>query len=135
MDSEEVSFGCRLLWCGLAHWNIGQIGPPLATALASTVNVASLYVVLSRRGHFALDPQVKRKVPRLILAALLMGASLLLVTPFVDPFLTGALVRRGLALTGLVGAGVAIYVLACFATGAFRVADLRSLLRRRATSR
>ncbi|KAK0359378.1 hypothetical protein LTR94_031555, partial [Friedmanniomyces endolithicus] len=65
----------------LAHWNIGQIGPPLATALASTVNVASLYVVLSRRGHFALDPQVKRKVPRLILAALLMGASLLLVTP------------------------------------------------------
>ena len=119
----------------LAHWNIGQIGPPLATALASTVNVASLYVVLSRRGHFALDPQVKRKVPRLILAALLMGASLLLVTPFVDPFLTGALVRRGLALTGLVGAGVAIYVLACFATGAFRVADLRSLLRRRATSR
>ena len=119
----------------LAHWNIGQIGPPLATALASTVNVASLYVVLSRRGHFALDPQVKRKVPRLILAALLMGASLLLVTPWVDPFLTGSIVRRGAALAGLVGAGVAIYVLACFATGAFRVADLRSLLRRRATSR
>ncbi|MBY9061410.1 murein biosynthesis integral membrane protein MurJ [Sphingomonas yunnanensis] len=119
----------------LAHWNIGQIGPPLATALASTVNVASLYVVLARRGHFALDPQLKRKVPRLALAALLMGVALLLVTPLVDPYLTGSLVVRGVALAVLVGAGVTIYALACFATGAFRVADLRSLLRRRASSR
>ncbi|AXJ94361.1 MULTISPECIES: murein biosynthesis integral membrane protein MurJ [unclassified Sphingomonas] len=118
----------------LAHWELGQIGPPLATALASTVNVVSLYVVLSRRGHFALDPQVRRKVPRLLLAALLMGGALLLVTPLVDPYLTRALPIRGAALAGLVGAGVAIYVIACFVTGAFRVADLKSLLRRRAVT-
>ena len=109
-------------------------GPPLATALASTVNVASLYVVLSRRGHFALDPQVKRKVPRLAIAALLMGAALLLVAPYVDPYLTGSFVTRGVALTLLVGAGVAIYALACVATGAYRLADLKTLLRRRAST-
>lgn len=118
----------------LAHWNIGQIGPPLATALASTVNVVSLYVVLGRRGHFALDPALKRKAPRLALSALLMGGALLLVTPWVEPYLTRTLLVRGLALTVLVGSGVAIYALACFVTGAFRVADLRSLLRRKATS-
>ena len=118
----------------LAHWNIGQIGPPLATAIASTVNVASLYVVLGRRGHFTLDPALKRKAPRLALSALLMGAALLLVTPWVEPYLTGTLIVRALALTVLVGSGVAIYALACFLTGAFRVADLRSLLRRKASS-
>ncbi|VXD02991.1 murein biosynthesis integral membrane protein MurJ [Sphingomonas sp. 8AM] len=118
----------------LAHWNIGQIGPPLATALASTVNVVSLYVVLARRGHFALDPQVRRKVPRLALAALLMGAALLLVAPHVDPYLTGALVVRATALIVLVGAGVAIYALACVVTGAYRLTDLKSLLRRRAST-
>ncbi|MEH3158638.1 MAG: murein biosynthesis integral membrane protein MurJ [Sphingomonas taxi] len=118
----------------LAHWNIGQIGPPLATAIASTVNVASLYVVLGRRGHFTLDPALKRKAPRLALSALLMGAALLLVTPWVEPYLTGTLIVRALALTVLVGSGVAIYALTCFLTGAFRVADLRSLLRRKASS-
>ena len=119
----------------LARWDVGQIGPPLATAIASTVNVTSLYVVLRRRGHFALDPQLRRKVPRLTLAALLMGGALLLVAPLVDPWLTGSLVVRGLALAALVGAGCAIYALACFATGAFRVSDLRTLLNRRAASR
>jgi putative peptidoglycan lipid II flippase len=118
----------------LAHWDIGQIGPPLATALASTINVVSLYVVLVRRGHFALDPQVKRKVPRLALAALLMGGALLLVAPLVEPYLTDSFVVRGVALAVLVGAGVAIYALACVVTGAYRLADLKSLLRRRATS-
>lgn len=119
----------------LARWDLGQVGPPLSTALASTINVASLYVVLARRGHFALDAQVKRRTPRLALAALLMGAALLVVAPYVDPWLTGTLVERGAALAALVGAGVAIYALACFVTGAFRVSDLRSLLRRRASSR
>ena len=119
----------------LAHWNIGQVGPPLATAIASTVNVTSLYVVLQRRGHFALDPLLKRKVPRLALAAAMMGGALLLVTPLVDPYLTGSLVVRGAALSVLVGAGVSIYAVACFATGAFRLSDLRSLLSRRAASR
>ena len=127
--------GNLVLIPSLAQWNLGQIGPPLSTAIASTVNVASLYFVLARRGHFALDPQVKRKLPRLALSALLMGAALLLVTPLVDPYLTGSLPVRGAALAVLVGAGVAIYAIACFATGAFRLADLRSLLRRRASSR
>ncbi|MEH3121287.1 MAG: murein biosynthesis integral membrane protein MurJ [Sphingomonas phyllosphaerae] len=118
----------------LAHWELGQIGPPLATALASTINVVSLYVVLVRRGHFALDPQVKRKVPRLALAALLMGGALLLVAPLVAPYLTGSFIMRGVALTVLVGAGVAIYALACVVTGAYRLADLKTLLRRRAST-
>ncbi|MFX6218313.1 polysaccharide biosynthesis C-terminal domain-containing protein, partial [Acinetobacter baumannii] len=54
---------------------IGHVGPPLATDLASTVNVAMLYRTLVERGHFAADSALRRKVPRLLLAALLMGAT------------------------------------------------------------
>ncbi|MBN9981018.1 polysaccharide biosynthesis C-terminal domain-containing protein, partial [Listeria monocytogenes] len=41
---------------------IGHVGPPLATALASTVNVAMLYRTLTQRGHFAADSALRRKV-------------------------------------------------------------------------
>src|SRR6476469_10070522 len=57
----------------LAQWGYGHVGPPLATALSSTVNVVLLYLTLVRRGHFIADPQLKRRIPRLLLAALLMG--------------------------------------------------------------
>ena len=119
----------------LGRWGIGQVGPPLATAIASSVNVAALYITLARRGHFALDAKVGRKAPRLVLAALLMGAALLLVTPLVEPYLLGSFLVRAAALSALVGAGVVVYGIACFVTGAFRVSDLRSLLNRRAASR
>ena len=114
------------------HFGFGHVGPPLATAIASTVNVAMLYRTLSDRGHFAVDAQLRRRVPRLAIAALVMGAALVVVTPWVDPYLTRSLAKRGLALVVLVGSGAAIYALACFVTGAFGIADLRTILQRRA---
>ena len=37
------------------------MGPPLATAIASTVNVALLYRTLRKRGHFVADAQLRRR--------------------------------------------------------------------------
>ena len=116
----------------LGHFGFGHVGPPLATAIASTVNVAMLYRTLRQRGHFAVDDQLRRRVPRLAIAALVMGASLVVVTPWVDPYLTRSLVKRGLALVVLVGSGGLVYALACFVTGAFGLADVRQILQRRA---
>jgi putative peptidoglycan lipid II flippase len=110
---------------------IGHVGPPLATALSSTVNVWMLYRTLARRGHFVADPQLKRRLPRLALAALLMGAALFASDRLLDPWLNGAMAMRYLALVVLVCAGVAVYALACFVTGAFRLGDVKALMRRR----
>ena len=118
----------------LGRIGYGHVGPPLATALASSVNVAALYVTLGRRGHFAIDARLRRRAPRLALAALAMGLVLLVVTPRIDPYLAGTLLRRALALAVLVAAGALVYGAACFVTGAFRPADFRSLLQRRATA-
>jgi putative peptidoglycan lipid II flippase len=113
---------------------IGHVGPPLATALASTVNVAMLYRTLVERGHFAADSALRRKVPRLLLAALLMGATVFAFERLLTPYLGGALIVRYAALGVLVGAGSAVYGVACFVTGAYRIADLKALMRRRGTS-
>ncbi len=110
---------------------IGHVGPPLATALASTINVAMLYYTLGRRGHFVVDAQLAQRLPRLAVAAVAMGAALYAGEGLLNPYLRGGIAGRYLALVVLVGAGMAIYGLACFATGAYRLRDIRALMRGR----
>ena len=116
----------------LARFGYGHVGPPLATALSSTANVWMLYATLSKRGHFVADLQLKRRIPRLALAAVLMGAAIFAFDQLLDPWLNGRIWERYTALVVLVGAGVAIYGVACFLTGAFVLDDLKLLMKRRA---
>lgn len=116
----------------LARYGYGHVGPPLATALSSTTNVWFLYATLSKRGHFVPDSQLKRRIPRLAVAALLMGVAIFGVDQLLDPWLNGRILERYMALTALVSAGVAVYAVACFLTGAFVLDDVKILLRRRA---
>jgi putative peptidoglycan lipid II flippase len=107
-----------------------HMGPPLATALASTVNVWMLYHTLKKRGHFESDARLRRRVPRLAIAAILMGVALFFVAPLVVPYLSGSLLRRMGGLIVLVGAGAAVYAVGCFVTGGFVLDDLRLMMRR-----
>lgn len=107
-----------------------HMGPPLATALASTLNVAMLYRTLVKRGHFTVDARLKRRGPRLALAAVAMGAALWFGQDLMMPYVHGTWLVRGIALAVLVSAGCAVYAVAAVATGAFTRADL-ALLRRR----
>jgi putative peptidoglycan lipid II flippase len=112
------------------RFGFGHVGPPLATAIASSVNVWMLYRTLRKRGHFTADARLRRRVPRLALASILMGAALFWVAPAVDPYLTGSILHRGAGLIALVTAGVVVYSVACFLTGAFVLDDLKLLTRR-----
>ena len=116
----------------LGRFGYGHVGPPLATALSSTANVWMLYATLSKRGYFVADAQLKRRIPRLAIAALLMGVAVVGFDLLLDPWLNGRIWERYLALTGLVGAGIAVYGIACFLTGAFALDDVRVLMKRRA---
>ncbi|GAY22706.1 MULTISPECIES: murein biosynthesis integral membrane protein MurJ [Sphingobium] len=114
---------------------LGHVGPPLATALSSTVNVAMLYSTLVKRGHFAADGQLRRRLPRLAVAAVAMGGALHAGEGLLDPWLGGAMVQRYVALAVLVGAGIALYGVACFLTGAYRLSDLKALMRRKSATK
>lgn len=107
-----------------------HVGPPLATAIASTVNVVLLYRELSRRGHFAPDAQLRRRVWRLALAALAMGVVLYFAQTPIAPWFAGRRLDRWLAMLGLVAFGVVVYGIACFLLGAFRLSEIRRFLRR-----
>ena len=108
-----------------------HMGPPLATAVSSTVNTAMLYTTLRRRGHFHPDARLRHRVWRLAVAALTMGAVLWISEGRLMPYVHGGWLMRFAALTLLVGAGALVYGAACFALGAFSRDDLDFLRRRR----
>jgi putative peptidoglycan lipid II flippase len=111
-----------------------HMGPPLATAIASTVNVWMLYRTLVKRGHFQVDTRLRRRAPRLALAALAMGAVLWAGQGLIMPYVHGTWLVRFAAMAVLVSSGVVVYGLATVLLGAFSKDDLRLLLRRRRTT-
>jgi len=108
-----------------------HVGPALATSLAAIFNVGWLAFALHRRGHLQLDPQIRRRLPRMVLAAVAMAAALY----FADgPLFAAAEAGRGLkwvALALLVTLGFAVYAIAGQLLGAFDLRDLWRLLARR----
>ena len=111
---------------------IAHVGPPLATALAAWVNIGLLAATLMNRGHFVIDARLRRRLPRLALAAVAMGAALWALVPLLDPWLTDTAAIRAAALVALVAGGGLVYALACLLTGAYGPADLKALRRGKA---
>jgi putative peptidoglycan lipid II flippase len=60
----------------LSHW-FGHVGIALATSLAAWVNAGLLAFTLSRRGLFTLDERSRKRLPRMLVSALVMGGLLL----------------------------------------------------------
>jgi putative peptidoglycan lipid II flippase len=127
-----ISIGVNIVANLILIPTIHHVGPPLATAIASSVNVWMLYHTLKTRGHFVADPHLRRRIPRLAIAAVLMGAAMFGLDRLLDPYLTGSIWMRFAALGVLVAGGGAIYGIACFLTGAFHLREVRALIRRRA---
>jgi putative peptidoglycan lipid II flippase len=126
-----ISMGVNLALNLALIFPLAHVGPPLATALASTVNVWMLYRTLVKRGHFIADARLKRRAPRLALAALAMGIVLWLTQGLLMPYVHGTWLVRFAALAVLVSAGMVVYGLATVVLGAFSREDLALLLRRR----
>ena len=111
-------------------WPFAHVGVGIATALSAWVNVALLWIVLRRRNHIQADARLRAKAWRILLASLVMGAALYLGSVWVDGLLGDGLWRRIAVLSALIAAGGAIYALAIFVTGAYRLSELKALLRR-----
>ena len=110
---------------------IGVLGPPLATALSALVNMTLLWRTLVARGQFRLDRVLRARLPRLAAAAAVMGVALLLLNDWALGYMGEGWSTRVIALGALVLAGLGVYAVACFAFGAFKLADLRDLRRPR----
>ena len=110
----------------------GHAGIAMATSIAAWVNAAGLGVTLSRRGLFAADERLMRRLPRILASSLLMGV-LLLIGVWLLAGNYGADAGFAAALWGLlllVGGGAASYFLAAHLTGAMSLGELRAMLKR-----
>jgi putative peptidoglycan lipid II flippase len=107
---------------------LAHVGVALSTALAAWFNALALGVLLWRRGHLLPDRRLRRRLPRLLGATVLMAGVLWLGVPLLFPAV--GLWRYG-ALALLVGAGLVAYFGAAWGLGALSLGELKQTLRRR----
>ncbi|PKU23311.1 murein biosynthesis integral membrane protein MurJ [Telmatospirillum siberiense] len=121
-----INVGLNLALMGpLAH-----VGMALSTAVAAWLNVALLAWTLKRRGYFAVDRRLLDRLWRIVAACLVMAAVLAAGRWLLDSMLAA----RGLrlpALCLLVAAGGLSFAVAAVLTGAARLGEFKTMLRRR----
>jgi len=105
-----------------------HVGIAIAGSIAGWVNALALMTVLHGRGHFALDRQSRRALPRIAVAAIGMGVLLAAATNWAAPSLAGSLMQRLSVLVGLMALGLAGFALLALVLGAVQ---WRNVLRRR----
>ena len=109
-----------------------HLGIAVATTLGGWLNAGLLYATLVERGAFEADARLKRTLPKILLASVLMGAALWVSAAALEPWFapqTGILARTG-GLAALVGAGLLSYAVAVLALGALDMGQLRRLAKR-----
>ena len=109
---------------------LAHVGIALATTCAGWLNALTLLSLLVRRGHFRLDHRARRNLPRIGVAALGMGAVLMVLRIAAAPAFAGPVLVRIAALAGLVGAGLAVFAVLALALGIAEWRDLWGRLRR-----
>src|SRR6185312_2520342 len=107
--------------------SLAHVGVASATSIAGWVNAIGLCGVLSRRGHFTLDTGARRRLPRLLAAAVGMGFVVAAIEIALQGALAGAMTLQIAALAVLVGGGIASFFALAIALSGI---DRRELLRR-----
>jgi putative peptidoglycan lipid II flippase len=125
-----ISLGVNIALSVTLFQFLNYTGIALATALASWLNVGLLSWRLHQRGQLRIDAQLARNVPKALACSLAMGLVLrggawLLAGP-----LAGHLLAKTMALTLLVGGGVALFFGLAMMTGTVAAAELKRWVKR-----
>lgn len=111
---------------------MGHVGIALATSIAAWVNALLLATTLSHRGWFTLDDRSRKRLPRILISTLVMGA-LLLVGQWLlraNYAQNAGFISAAWGLLLLVGGGMVSYFVLAQVTGAMRLGELKSMLKR-----
>ncbi|MBT7614132.1 MAG: lipid II flippase MurJ, partial [Rhodospirillaceae bacterium] len=113
-------------------WSLGHVGIALATAGAAWINGGILCYILIKRGHFKPDARLRHRLVRILLASALMAVALWAASWAMARYVPDTKLFEALALGGMVVLGLAVYAIAGQVLGAFNLADIRAMVRRRA---
>lgn len=122
-----------LINAGLAislSYYVGFIAAAIGTSTAGWAMVLMLWLGSRRMGDAArMDTRLKRALPRLLLATLIMGAALWGLAQWLAPYFTQPGIRYG-ALGLFVVVSIGIYFTAVFGLGAISLSNFKSAVRR-----
>ncbi len=121
----------NILLALVLFWQIGFVGLALATAIAAWVNAGLLAVGLRRRGFLTPDRRLKSRLPRILVASLVLGAGLWGAAGWLAPWFDMDLGARIAGLAILVAGGLVLYGALALALGVLQLKELRTLAPRR----
>jgi putative peptidoglycan lipid II flippase len=109
----------------------GAVGVAAAIAISGWVGATLLTAILAHRGWLALDRGAWRRLPRLVVAAAVMGGVIFAANALAAPMLDGSQLIRIGGLVVLVALGLAVYVASLEVLGVARLHDLLTAIRQR----
>jgi putative peptidoglycan lipid II flippase len=131
MYAALAGFAVALLGSVLLLPSLGHVGVAIAAATSGWFAAGMLGVIIARRIGFSLDGNARHRLPRIALAALVMGGAIAGLQGALAPWLGGPSgLARLLALGGLICAGLAVYTLLLHLLGVARLRDLMRAIRR-----
>ncbi len=108
----------------------GHVGVAAAIAISAWAGATLLGAILWRRGWLRLDPAAIRRLPRIILATIVMGIAVFVAHALLaSPFGAGGSLLRLAMLVLLVAIGLAVYLASLQALGVARLRDLIAAIR------
>jgi putative peptidoglycan lipid II flippase len=110
--------------------SLGIYGLAWANSLCSWLDCAILYIILSKRGHFRIDPWLWNRIARQLLSAAVMAGVLMTLKGVMAPWFGGSTLHRLIAVSMICGCGGITYLLSAFVTGGMNRDDVIILLRR-----
>jgi putative peptidoglycan lipid II flippase len=113
---------------------MAHVGIALATSLSSWFNVVLLFAILRRRGHYAADARLLRRLAGMIAASAIMAGGLYFAREGLADAFTGNLPERIGALIALVVGGGALYAISSLLTGTAHLGEIKSMLERRSST-
>ncbi|MEI8320976.1 MAG: murein biosynthesis integral membrane protein MurJ [Alphaproteobacteria bacterium] len=110
MKVALISIGTNLVFTLILFQFFSYYGIAWAAVISSWTNSLSLGFLLHKKGFFTPDQGLRKKLPRIVLAAFMMGGFLHFITSYVVPYLGRSILVDFLLLVALMITGFSIYL-------------------------
>lgn len=132
MYAALAGFAVALVGSLLLLPSLGHVGVAIATGVSGWVSAGMLAVIIARRIGFSLDRNARHRLPRIAVAALIMGVAIKALQMALAPWLDGSALARLIVLGALISVGLAVYTALLHLLGVARLRDLIRATRRTA---
>lgn len=108
----------------------GHVGLAAATSFAAWVNVFLLAHKLKSKGLLALDSTLEKRIPRLLLCSVIMGATLLMASSLINFHAHSGFITKAPLFLALCTFGIAAYTATLFLTRTVSTSEIKGYLRK-----